>query len=318
MTREEYMKALKSNIQSLTVDEQEEALQYYADYFDEAGDDEKVMKELGTPEEVASSIIEKFANALVETDKKNKKADDEDKTDSKKSDAESSYSDGRSDAMYFQFNESEVKGIEFQFGAADVVLVSGDKYSVETRGVMRDNFLCRIDSEGTLVVKNLKKLNVLNFWNHEKVTRIVPRILITVPEKASVNKCKILIGAGNFRTKDVFIECQKGSFEVEAGSLVLKNVHGNNVNIRCGMGNIKVEGVLTGRSDIDCGMGSIKLDLQGDVKEYSCDVKVGLGEIKLNDEKYSGVCQKFADVKKDNHFSVNCGMGSVNIALHRF
>ena len=88
MTREEYMKALKSNIQSLTVDEQEEALQYYADYFDEAGDDEKVMKELGTPEEVASSIIEKFANALVETDKNNKKADDDDKADSKKSDEE--------------------------------------------------------------------------------------------------------------------------------------------------------------------------------------------------------------------------------------
>ena len=317
MTREEYMNALKSNIQSLTVDEQEEALQYYADYFDEANDDEKVMKELGTPEEVAASIIEKFANALVETDK-NKKSDDEDKDDGKKSDEESSYSDGRSDAMYFQFAETEVKGIDFQFGAADVVVVSGDQYSVETRGVMRDNFLCRIDSEGTLVVKNLKKLNVLNFWNHEKVTRIVPRILITVPEKASVNKCKIHIGAGNFRTKDVFIECQKGSFEVEAGSLILKNIHGNNVNIRCGMGNIKVEGVLTGRSDIDCGMGSIKLDLQGDAKECSYDVKVGLGEFKFNDEKYSGVCQKFADVKKDNHFSVNCGMGSVNIALHRF
>ena len=317
MTREEYMKALKSNIQSLTVDEQEEALQYYADYFDEANDDEKVMKELGSPEEVAASIIEKFANALVETDK-NKKSDDEDKDDGKKSSEKSSYTDGRSDAMYFQFAEKEVKGIDFQFGAADVVVVSGDQYSVETRGIDRDNLLCRIDSEGTLVIKNLKKLNVLNFWNHEKVTRIVPRILITVPEKASVNKCKILIGAGNFRTKDVFIECQKGRFEVEAGSLVLKNVHGNNVNIRCGMGNIKVEGILTGRSDIDCGMGSIKLDLQGDAKECSYDVKVGLGEFKFNDEKYSGVCQKFADVKKDNHFSVNCGMGSVNIALHRF
>ena len=317
MTREEYMKALKSNIQSLTVDEQEEALQYYADYFDEANDDEKVMKELGSPEEVAASIIEKFANALVETDK-NKKSDDEDKDDGKKSSEKSSYTDGRSDAMYFQFAEKEVKGIDFQFGAADVVVVSSDQYSVETRGIASDNLLCRIDSEGTLVIKNLKKLNVLNFWNHEKVTRIVPRILITVPEKASVNKCKILIGAGNFRTKDVFIECQKGRFEVEAGSLVLKNVHGNNVNIRCGMGNIKVEGILTGRSDIDCGMGSIKLDLQGDAKECSYDVKVGLGEFKFNDEKYSGVCQKFADVKKDNHFSVNCGMGSVNIALHRF
>ena len=77
MTREEYMKALKNNIQSLTVDEQNEALQYYEDYFDEANDDQKVMNELGTPEEVASTIIEKFANALVETDKDAKKDNDD-------------------------------------------------------------------------------------------------------------------------------------------------------------------------------------------------------------------------------------------------
>ena len=40
MTREEYLTALKNNIQSLTLDEQNEALQYYSDYFDDANDDE--------------------------------------------------------------------------------------------------------------------------------------------------------------------------------------------------------------------------------------------------------------------------------------
>ena len=65
MTRDEYMTALKNNIQSLTVDEQNEALQYYSDYFDDAGDDAKVMEELGTPEEVAKVIRERFSNTLV-------------------------------------------------------------------------------------------------------------------------------------------------------------------------------------------------------------------------------------------------------------
>ena len=50
MTRKQYMTALKNNIQSLTLDEQKEALQYYEDYFEEAGDDKKVMEELGSPE----------------------------------------------------------------------------------------------------------------------------------------------------------------------------------------------------------------------------------------------------------------------------
>ena len=43
MTKKQYMTALKNNIQSLTLDEQNEALQYYSDYFDDANDDEKVM-----------------------------------------------------------------------------------------------------------------------------------------------------------------------------------------------------------------------------------------------------------------------------------
>ena len=67
MTREEYLNELKSSIMSLTSDEQAEAIQYYSDYFDEAADDEKVMRELGTPSELAKTIIEKFANALVDT-----------------------------------------------------------------------------------------------------------------------------------------------------------------------------------------------------------------------------------------------------------
>ena len=45
MTKKQYMTALKNNIQSLTLDEQKEALQYYEDYFEEAGDDKKVMEE---------------------------------------------------------------------------------------------------------------------------------------------------------------------------------------------------------------------------------------------------------------------------------
>ena len=69
MTRDEYLTALKNNIQSLTIDEQNEALQYYSDYFDDANDDEKVMEELGTPEEVAALIREKCSNSLVKNEK---------------------------------------------------------------------------------------------------------------------------------------------------------------------------------------------------------------------------------------------------------
>ena len=307
MTREEYMTALKNNIQSLTVDEQNEALQYYSDYFDDAGDDAKVMEELGTPEEVAKVIRERFSNTLVK-DSKAKDSDDKEET--------SSGSNGRYEALYYEFKTSDIKNVEFSFGAAEVVMIPGKKFSVETRGIAKDNLMCRIDGEKTLVVKNLNKLSGFNFFNHaDRPGRIVPRILISVPEGAKLERFKAAIGAGNFVAKDISVSFEKGHIDVGAGNFILKKIEGNNLNMRCGMGNLNIEGAVKGVSNIDCGMGAIKLSLAGNSSDYSYDAKVGLGDFKFNDEKRSGVCQVYASERKANHFSVNCGMGSVNIIM---
>ena len=306
MTKKQYMTALKNNIQSLTLDEQKEALQYYEDYFEEAGNDKKVMEELGSPEEVAKVIREKFSNTLVK--ESNKKEEDDSQSESTEA--------GRYEALYYEFKTSDVKNVEFSFGAAEVVMISGKKYSVETRGISKENLLCRVDGEKTLVVKNLNKLSGFNFFNHhDRPGRMVPRILITVPEGAALGRFKAAIGAGNFVTKDISISFEKGHIDVGAGNFVLKKIDGSELNMRCGMGNLNVEGSIKGISNIDCGMGAIKLNLSGNASDYSYDAKVGLGDFKFNDEKRSGVCQVYASSRKQNHFSVNCGMGSVNIIM---
>jgi uncharacterized membrane protein len=61
MKREEYLKELKNCIQALPIEEQNEALDYYFNYFEDANDDEKVISELGSPEELAEEIKAKFA-----------------------------------------------------------------------------------------------------------------------------------------------------------------------------------------------------------------------------------------------------------------
>ena len=132
MTREEYLNELKSSIMSLTSDEQAEAIQYYSDYFDEAADDEKVMRELGTPSELAKTIIEKFANALVDT----KTADADSEGTGSADEGQGDSDDRRSiDALYFEFAKNEVRNLSMDFGAAEVALIEGDKYSIETRGL---------------------------------------------------------------------------------------------------------------------------------------------------------------------------------------
>ena len=58
MIREDFMDKLAFLLQDLSETDREEALQYYNDYFDDAGveNEQSVMYSLGTPEKLAETI----------------------------------------------------------------------------------------------------------------------------------------------------------------------------------------------------------------------------------------------------------------------
>ncbi len=303
MNKEEYINQLRNNLSSLTDEEKESAIEYYSDYFDEANDDQKVIAELGSPEELAKSIIEKLANALVDT----KKSDSEEKDD--KSDVKQEI-----DALYYEFSKNSVKNLFMNFSAADVVMISGNKFSVETRGITEEFMNCHLSDDGTLTINNSKRLN-FSFWSHDRNKRVVPRILVTIPENMKLEKLRLFLGAGNCRSKEISLACENGTIDVGAGNLQINSLDSEKINVRCGMGNISYQGSVKGHSNIDCGMGNVSLTLKGNPSDYSYDIKLGLGDFKFNNEKKSGVCKTFANEVKENHFSVNCGMGSVSIKI---
>ena len=70
MNRAEYMKELAYLLQDVPDEEKEEALQYYEDYFDDAGpeNEEKVVVELGRPEKIAAIIREGAKNGYENQD----------------------------------------------------------------------------------------------------------------------------------------------------------------------------------------------------------------------------------------------------------
>ncbi len=63
MNREQYMQALANKLSGMTASDREEAIHYYEEYFDEAGieEEEKVIGDLGTPEQVAKQILADYA-----------------------------------------------------------------------------------------------------------------------------------------------------------------------------------------------------------------------------------------------------------------
>ena len=60
MNRIEFMTELASLLQDISVEERTSAMQYYNDYFDDAGEEneQKIIEELGSPVRIAAELKE--------------------------------------------------------------------------------------------------------------------------------------------------------------------------------------------------------------------------------------------------------------------
>ena len=70
MTRKEYMEQLRKYLKRLPKEDYENAIEYFSEYFDEAGlqKEQQVMKELGEPKEAARELLLNLLQESVEND----------------------------------------------------------------------------------------------------------------------------------------------------------------------------------------------------------------------------------------------------------
>lgn len=307
MTREEYLNELKSCILALPVEEQNEALDYYYNYFEDANDDEKVIAELGSPAKLAEEIKEKFSCVPATKETKTESEND------------NKYKENRikgdPTALKFTFENEKVKNLDFALGISEIVMISGDSFKIETRSIDPNNFRCELSERGTLIVQNTHKFPSFKFLGHENPSHKHPRILITIPKNANLEIVRISVGAGSLSSKDSCFSCKSGKIEVSAGNLIIGNITGGNIDFRCGMGNLIFSGKTENTCNVDCGLGNIELKISGNPEDYSADAKFGLGEFKFNNQKRGGIGDLSCTERKLNHFSVNCGLGRVKISV---
>ncbi|HEL2401183.1 TPA: DUF1700 domain-containing protein [Streptococcus suis] len=74
MTRTEYMEQLEKHLKKLPHKEYFEAINFFNEYFDEAGPEHEaeIIEELGSPKEAASELINNILNKQIQEDKESK------------------------------------------------------------------------------------------------------------------------------------------------------------------------------------------------------------------------------------------------------
>ena len=81
-----------------------------------------------------------------------------------------------------------------------------------------------------------------------------------------------------------------------------------------GAGEIVVTDMTVKNLDLECGAGNVNLTLSGDVTDYNYQVESAMGNIRIGDNKYTGIIgERNINNGSSRKIDVECAMGNIEI-----
>ncbi|MEG0277138.1 MAG: DUF4097 family beta strand repeat-containing protein [Coprobacillus sp.] len=161
---------------------------------------------------------------------------------------------------------------------------------------------------------NTLVINQAHYW---KWFRSYDRsqIEIYVPKDMTIQKAKLNANAGSLKVYD--LKSDSVEFNVGAGNLSIENVKCQDMKLDVGMGNANADNVLIQDTiKISVGMGNTDVELIGNEDDFNYKAKVGLGSVKIGDEKITSLGnEKSNHGTTDRMIDINCGMGRVKVDM---
>ena len=220
----------------------------------------------------------------------------------------------------------EFTSMDISSGVADVEVMFGDGYRVETKDVP-ETIEVEVRSNGKLVVKvkdeNAGFLDWMDGskWNkNSKITIIVPdgykasEISISGGVgKVSINdlsmeKLTVDGGVGDIKGKNIVVD--KVDVDAGVGNIEFDSVEFGTCTIDSGVGNVTVSGVISGDSEFSGGVGNMDLDIEGSRDDYSLSIDGGIGTVRVNGQKIQDLKENHSGKKE---LEVDGGLGSISI-----
>lgn len=220
----------------------------------------------------------------------------------------------------------DVKSISIDHGIGTLKVKVGESDKVEIiANNVNENYTIEKNFGGNLIMKSKTKFWLFNWFDGDDFKS---DITVYLPEGFIAENFEIDAGAGNVNIDS--LETKKLEINGGAGDVKGKNIVANTVDINggvgnvdfeqvelhdttidSGVGNVDIEGYLFGKTDIDCGVGNVDLNLKGTTDDYNIKVEKGLGNIRINGEKYSSL--NWNNLTAENSIDIDGGVGEISI-----
>lgn len=215
---------------------------------------------------------------------------------------------------------SEILNLDIKLNTSNIIIKEGDKLKVEINKYSKD-FTCDKENN-TLVLKDNTRINkLLKNSNNTTIVLYIPKeyVFSTVDIKSGIGKCEI-----------EYLNATKLDIELGVGETIIENIISKDCNIdggigkanikscdfhsldlETGIGNFNLSGNILNTAKISCGIGKTNINLNGKFEDYSINTKVGIGVIKLNNNK----CLNESTYGNGNtKINISGGIGAVDIS----
>ncbi len=209
------------------------------------------------------------------------------------------------DVIDYSNKFNDIKSLDIDLAVAELNIITSNEFSVEATGVS-SKFICEKDN-GTLKIK--ENTRVSNFWSFMPGNKNT-KITVGLPSDFIAEFVTIKAGVGNISIESLYGE--EIEFELGVGKFVCDNLLSNKININGGVGEIDIKKAKSKDIVIDSGIGKVNLNLIGNKDDYKITTESGIGEIRIDGQKYSdGTVKK--DKLNSNTLEVHSGIGETII-----
>ena len=312
MNKNEFMESLKAKLAGLSPEDREDAINYYWEYFEEAGfgEESDVTKSVGNPEDVAAKIIGASAYVNETRAEDNLTEANEEAPDNKSycNDSEDNnvsntgndsvetekYSDKVSEddrkaicectalELYKDITPDAFDSIDIDVSSLDIIIRTGDEFGIYVNCKENEPIIKKEDNK--LVIRDKRKSKIFDFnfnfniFNKSKefVEIVIPRgkKLLEVRGETDMGKLSLFaISAG-------YLE-----LEADMGSVEVVGVSAPEAKIKADMGHVAVRDSEIKRFIVKSSTGAVNVNsLEAEFTDISTETGyISLEDVKSND-----------------------------------
>ncbi|WP_155964767.1 DUF4097 family beta strand repeat-containing protein [Streptococcus ruminantium] len=272
MTRVQFLKELEVKLQPLSRKEYDEAMEYFTELFDEAGaeNEDAILKDLGTPEEVAKELLSKLASTptIIQREQSREK--------------KSSFSQEKSDfdKEKKRIDLLDFKRLSIRFDTADLSILPTNEETAyllcdEDSGVTIENQADLLTIRQSF---NQKEIFSSNFTLKTLIQDITQQIFsdnhfqLYLPKNYQQKVLTVQLGNGDVNLENLAIS--GGTIQTGSGDILCKNCHLSQMNIGAGAGDIGLLSCQIDKGNLQIGSGDISLT-NSQVKQLQIELASG-------------------------------------------